>query len=573
MKKSSCDKLKITKRVLICVAAILAVVVFVLTVLSSSTITKSRADGEFVLVEGVSEAQVGNDREYRFTLGEIGHAETLAFFVNHHNVQVYVGDENVYTMTAQENDAFLTAGGIWVTVPLYEDDVGKEVRVVLTPLYDNYNMETPDFMLGSEIAIHNATLHRALPVIILSFCVIFAGLLLIFLGVYHSVKGLFVVRLYALGFMAISAGMWRISYDRVIYMLFEKYSLAVYTISIISLMAMALSMLISLEVGEKNIKFIRICSCVYCGVYIVQLALQIAGIADLRETLKLIHLTIVLSALAFMADGIVQIFIPKEKRNEKINFSWLLGVGVVVDLLLYYFAKTSINIVFTLIAILIYSVLEGIQLMFCYMEQRKALEEMETQLTLSRTTSMMSQIRSHFVFNILNAISGMCKYDPEMADDTVVRFARYLRNNIDIMEKDGNIPFKTDLRQLEDYVALEQVRFGDKLEFYTDIEVDDFMIPPLILQPVVENAIKHGVSKKQGDGTIILHTFKDDGKIVITVTDDGVGFDMAELQKEKSVGIRNIRFRLEHLVGGTFEIESEIGKGTTVTIKIPEEES
>lgn len=139
------------------------------------------------------------------------------------------------------------------------------------------------------------------------------------------------------------------------------------------------------------------------------------------------------------------------------------------------------------------------------------------------------------------------------------------------MEKDGNVPFTADLRQLEDYVMLEQVRFGDKIEFYTDIEADDFMIPPLILQPVVENAIKHGVSKKQDNGTIVLRTRNVGDNIVITVTDDGVGFDLRELDKEKSVGIRNIRFRLEHLVHGSLDIKSEPGNGTEVTIIIPKE--
>lgn len=133
----------------------------------------------------------------------------------------------------------------------------------------------------------------------------------------------------------------------------------------------------------------------------------------------------------------------------------MLGIGAVADLMMYYFADSSSKIVFTLVAILCYSSLEGIGLMFTYIEQKNTLEEMKTQLTLSRVAIMMSRIRSHFVFNVLNAISGMCKYDPQMADDTVVRFARYLRSNIDIMEKDGNIPFVTDLRQLKDYVALE----------------------------------------------------------------------------------------------------------------------
>lgn len=191
---------------------------------------------------------------------------------------------------------------------------------------------------------------------------------------------------------------------------------------------------------------------------------------------------------------------------------------------------------------------------------------------LSRTTTMMSQIRSHFVFNLLNAISGMCKYNPEKADDTIVRFSRYLRNNIDIMENDKNIPFTTDIQQLEDYVVLEQVRFGDKIEFYTDTEVTDFMIPPLILQPVVENAIKHGVSQKTGNGTIILKTWETKSHVMITIEDDGIGFDISELEKEKSVGIRNIRFRLKHLADGDMKIESEIGKGTVVTISIPKKE-
>lgn len=227
--------------------------------------------------------------------------------------------------------------------------------------------------------------------------------------------------------------------------------------------------------------------------------------------------------------------------------------------------------VFTLIAMLSYSLIEGLEVLFLYFERTAAYEEMETQLTLSRTTTMMSQIRSHFVFNILNAISGMCKYDPELADDTIVRFAGYLRNNIDIMENDNNISFETDLQQLEDYVALEQVRFGDKIEFYSDIETFDFMIPLLILQPIVENAIKHGISKKEGNGIIILRTRDSGENIVITVEDDGVGFDMSELDKEKSVGIKNIRFRLKQLVHGELKIQSEKDVGTTVTITIPKE--
>ena len=191
------------------------------------------------------------------------------------------------------------------------------------------------------------------------------------------------------------------------------------------------------------------------------------------------------------------------------------------------------------------------------------------QLRNSRVVLAMSQIRTHFIFNVLNAISGMCKYDPEKADETIVRFARYLRSNIDILQDDEQVPFSKELEHLEDYLALEQIRFEDKIHFVKDIEVQDFKIPPLVLQPLVENAIKHGLMSKPAGGTIVLRTREDKKHIVITVSDDGVGFKREDLEKEGSVGLRNVQFRLQHMVHGSLEIEGEQDKGTCITITIP----
>lgn len=575
MKQSVENKLKITKKILFAIVGVLITTVLIFSIFSVNTIIKFRSEGGYTIVEDVEFENIGNgftvQNQFSFKLYEIGHAETLAFFMNHHDIQVYIGNECVYSMIAGDTDKFVTSGGAWVMIPLSDGDAGKVVRVVLTPLYDNYN-DVPEFFLGSEIAIHNATLHRALPIMILSLCVMFTGMLLISFALYQSVKGMKKTgRMYALGCMAVSAGLWRITYDKVAYLFFENSSVLIYNLSIVSLMVVAISMLNVIEKNDKNKNVIRMFSCIYCLAYIVQLILQLVGVFDLRQTLKIIHITLILSAMMFVFDSVVSLSKMKTEKTIKFNYSDLLGIGVIIDLIIYYFAETSLKMFFTLIAILCFSVLEGVSLMFVYIEQKTVLEEMENQLALSRATTMMSQIRSHFVFNILNAISGMCKYDPEKADETVVLFSRYLRNNIEIMENDNNIPFEKDLRQLEDYVALEQIRFGDKIEFYSDIEIDDFMIPPLIVQPVVENAIKHGVSKKQGNGNIILRTRDMGDNIVISVIDDGVGFDMSELDKEHSVGLRNIRFRLEHLVNGKFEIESELGKGTTATITIPKE--
>lgn len=196
-------------------------------------------------------------------------------------------------------------------------------------------------------------------------------------------------------------------------------------------------------------------------------------------------------------------------------------------------------------------------------------KELAKELKNSRIVLAMSQIRTHFVFNVLTAISGLCGSDPEKADQALITFSRYLRSNIDIMQEDEPELFSRSLEQLEDYIALEQLRFGDRIQFVTDLEVTGFKLPPLILQPIVENAIKHGLFPKTEGGTILLFTRMEGDNIMITVTDDGVGFDTKAPHREGAVGLDNVRFRLEHMVNGTMNIESSPGKGTTVTMVIP----
>lgn len=200
-------------------------------------------------------------------------------------------------------------------------------------------------------------------------------------------------------------------------------------------------------------------------------------------------------------------------------------------------------------------------------------EELQNQLRNSSIALATGQIRTHFVFNVLNAISGLCKYDPAKADDAIVRFSRYLRSNIDIMQAETLVPFPASLQHVENYVSLEQIRFGDSLRFVTDIQVDDFLLPPLVLQPLVENAIKHGITSQSQGGTVTLQTLRQDGHILIRISDDGVGFDPTQAADEGSIALQNIHFRLQHMVNGTLHIESTPGQGTVCTVSIPEKEA
>jgi sensor histidine kinase YesM len=199
----------------------------------------------------------------------------------------------------------------------------------------------------------------------------------------------------------------------------------------------------------------------------------------------------------------------------------------------------------------------------------KETERLKRELKNSRVVLAMSQIRTHFIFNVLNAISGMCLYDPAQANQTVVHFAKYLRGNINILQDDELIPFRKELEHLEDYIVLEKVRFEDRIQFVKELEVEEFLIPPLILQPIVENAIKHGLLRTKKGGTIKLKTKSEKDQIVIEITDNGVGFDTSASVRDGAVGISNVKFRLEYMIKGKIEIASVPKKGTTVTIRLP----
>ena len=243
--------------------------------------------------------------------------------------------------------------------------------------------------------------------------------------------------------------------------------------------------------------------------------------------------------------------------------------------LLFYYGISLINIAISISVILMFleTMIEQEKMVAAQerqlAEQELQLARTERELTDSRIASMMSQIRNHFIFNVLGTISTYCKIDPDKADEALTKFARYLRRNINYLETTELIFFETEIAQIEDYVALEQMRFGDRIQFEENLETTNFKIPPLTVQPLVENAIKHGLTKPGRKGTVRILTRQEKDGIIIEVTDNGIGFDTEDLEKKGSVGIKNIRYRLEHMAGASLQIYSKPGEGTKATIRIP----
>jgi sensor histidine kinase YesM len=196
---------------------------------------------------------------------------------------------------------------------------------------------------------------------------------------------------------------------------------------------------------------------------------------------------------------------------------------------------------------------------------------LNTQLAESRVSTMMSQIRPHFIYNTLGSIEQLCELDPPKAGELVHNFAKYLRGNFGELDNPKPILMSQEMEHVHHYINIENVRFPD-MTFSFEMNSNDFHIPALTVQPIVENAIKHGLMKLSKGGTIKVVSYETEESYCITVEDDGAGFDTTVLLDErKHVGIRNIRGRLKAMVNGNLEIESKIGVGTKVLITIPKE--
>jgi sensor histidine kinase YesM len=196
---------------------------------------------------------------------------------------------------------------------------------------------------------------------------------------------------------------------------------------------------------------------------------------------------------------------------------------------------------------------------------------LNTQLTESRVSTMMSQIRPHFIYNTLGSIEQLCELDPPKAGELVHDFAKYLRGNFGELDNPKPILMSQEMEHVHHYTSIENVRFPD-MTFAFEMNSNDFYIPALTIQPIVENAIKHGLMKLSKGGTIRVVSYETDTHYCVSVEDDGVGFNTSELSDDREhVGIRNIRERLHAMVNGFLDIESTEGVGTTVIIKIPKE--
>ena len=202
--------------------------------------------------------------------------------------------------------------------------------------------------------------------------------------------------------------------------------------------------------------------------------------------------------------------------------------------------------------------------------ERKLIEEREL-INDMKIRLVLSQIKPHFLFNALNAIYYLIEKSPMQAQAAIDSFSDYLRGNMEALEHTALIPISQEMKHVKSYLRLEEMRFQDELEVIYDVKVLNFDVPALSVEPIVENAVKHGISQNENGGYVKISTDETEAGYEIKVEDNGAGFNVGDIGNDGRlhVGIANVRTRLESMAKGTLTIESEIGKGTCATIFIP----
>lgn len=256
-------------------------------------------------------------------------------------------------------------------------------------------------------------------------------------------------------------------------------------------------------------------------------------------------------------------FIVKDMFWCFLSYLLLPLAAMIVQSVFYGYSLTNLAVTISLIAM--YIATRTIQ--------ARELINNERMLGDMRIQIAVSQIGPHFLFNALTTIKFLCQIDPERAAKAVDELAVYFRGNLDALTSKDNIPLEKEIEHVKHYLVLEKERFRERINIDWQIEETGFELPPLTIQPLVENALKYGILKRIEGGTVLIRSECTEDGFQVTIQDDGVGFDTDKKPEDgrSHIGIINVRERIQNMCGGKFEITSIIGEGTRCVIWVPKE--
>lgn len=487
-------------------------------------------------------------------------------------VEIYVDGQQVYEYPNMDYFMDMVPSN-WNMVRMPYHAAGKEIEIRLASRYQGFGSKTSEIYYGYYKCLTSYISCCQIPWFILSLMIGIIGTIVVVISLVLRRYYVFLQQEF-LGIVLIFLSFWMCGESKMPLHYVRQdiqHFITMTSLNFIPVFVMALCYLRNCN-RRTFINYIFIAVSAICTVCFV---IAQTHVSYLVNTLYVIHFLIFVAMICMLC------VILDDKKEEKFRYInseilcvILLLFSVCMEILLFYMGKSRTIGIYIRIAVLIYAVnmmVTGCNRMFHTILEKM---ELEKELQLSRAQLMTSQIQPHFIYNTLHSIQALIKCDPEEAYRMVQHFSTYLRAELSLMNEQTVIPFSQELRHIRAYTEIEQIRFGERLQLVYDIETTDFVVPPLSVQPLVENAIKHGICRKIQGGTVWVKSRKTETGQEIEILDDGVGFDTADLPDEKSdsYGIRNIRYRVEQICGGELMIESCPGKGCRVLLKIPGED-
>lgn len=514
----------------------------------------------------------------------------IAFYLNHINVTIYNPNGSAIQLFCEVEAAKESScGETWqyykVTTEAYEP-----ITLVIKNPHPYGNANAVDDMLNSLSLYYNTNfelmiLRESRFTRALCLMVMFSGLVISLIGVFsHFLKIKPIKSIFSIGFAVFFAGLYIFYCTRSISLYFESISRNTIIVELVAFCYYFFLMKIFTDYLVDKKKIIGIIATSISGLLIpVAILLSILTKAYFFDMWLLF---VFFEGISFILISIAIVFNIKEyKTNKKIMLSIFIisFISYILDIIFSAVGGFEETAASQFSFILIFLIATITFLIFVPKNVNSALKAkqlekekivLDSKLQESRILLMISQIQPHFLYNVLNTIYHLCDKDVELAKKAVDDFSTYLRNNINSLSTTELISFNKELENIKTYINLEKIRFGEELTVEYNINTSDFYLPILSIQPLVENAIKHGVSKKRGGGTVTINCYEDEFNYIVDIIDTGNGFDInQELNDGKThIGIQSVKDRLEKRVNGKLVIESEKGVGTKAIVYIPKKE-
>lgn len=242
--------------------------------------------------------------------------------------------------------------------------------------------------------------------------------------------------------------------------------------------------------------------------------------------------------------------------------------GVVYQKLFFHYSPAIVVLYWIVV-----SAHQGWNLYAAFREREMRSMALERELVQARLQALRMQLNPHFLFNALHTISALVRDDPRLAERTIARLSDLLRRTLDPSDR-NEIPLRDEITFLSRYLDIEKARFGDRLAVELDVphELEEAAVPPMILQPLVENAVRHGIERAEVGGKIVVTARRVGDRLELRVRDDGAGVPPSPTATTSTgVGLKNTRARLEHLYGAAhrFDVRAPAGGGFEVILEIP----